>query len=320
MAGMFAWLVAGPALAQHGGGLGVAAPPGPPAEAAMFPDLAARQQALEAAGWMLRGQSTFVQQVHPAFRSPYRGENSLGAGDQGRNTLSIDILVGRRLWQGAEVILDPLISRGFGLSGTRGLAAFPNGEAFRSAARSRRSMSRAPSCGRPSPSPARREVPEHDPMRFAGALPRERITITAGKFPVLDIFDDNRYAHDPRTPIPELGLRLGRRLRLRRRRAGFTNGVALEWDDGGWGLRGGAFQVAKRINSLSLDPRPLRGLQLLAQADRFYDLAGRPGRAAAAARPVAHPGAALGCVWCEGDITATEVSPAAPPPSRPWRC
>ena len=54
MAGMFAWLVAAPALAQHGGGLGVAAPPGPPAEAAMFPDLAARQQALEAAGWMLR--------------------------------------------------------------------------------------------------------------------------------------------------------------------------------------------------------------------------------------------------------------------------
>ena len=30
-------------------------------------------------------------------------------------------------------------------------------------------------------------------------LPRERLTITAGKFSIWDIFDDKRYAHDPRT-------------------------------------------------------------------------------------------------------------------------
>ena len=76
-------------------------------------------------------KSTFIQQVHPAFRAPYRGEGSLGAGDQGRNTLSTDLVIGRRLWHGAEFIVDPQMSRGFGLSNSTGVAAFPNGEAFR---------------------------------------------------------------------------------------------------------------------------------------------------------------------------------------------
>ena len=48
-----------------------------------------------------------------------------------RNTLSADITLGRKLWEGAALILNPQLSRGFGLSGTRGAAAFPNGEAFR---------------------------------------------------------------------------------------------------------------------------------------------------------------------------------------------
>nr|WP_241671289.1 hypothetical protein [Dankookia rubra] len=91
----------------------MAPPPGPPpgaAAEAILPGVAARQQALEAAGWMVRGQSTFVQQFHPAFRAPYRGDNSLGAGDQGRNTLSLDVILGRRLWEGAEAIIDPQVS------------------------------------------------------------------------------------------------------------------------------------------------------------------------------------------------------------------
>jgi hypothetical protein len=36
----------------------------------MIPSLARRQDALEAQGFMVRGQATFVLQGHPAFRSP----------------------------------------------------------------------------------------------------------------------------------------------------------------------------------------------------------------------------------------------------------
>ena len=103
---------------------------------------------------------------------------------RGENTLSLDILVGRRLWQGVEFILDPQISRGFGLSGTRGLAAFPNGEAFRIGSDSPTLYVARAFLRQTIALSGERDVPEHDPLRFAGALPRERITITVGKFPV----------------------------------------------------------------------------------------------------------------------------------------
>ncbi|MDO9707535.1 carbohydrate porin [Paracraurococcus lichenis] len=305
---VLALLPALPALGQHGGSRGTGAPPLPPEAPAIFPDLAARQDALEAAGWLIRGQSTFVQQFHPSFHAPYRGENSLGAGDQGRNTLSLDIVVGRRLWEGAEVIIDPQVSRGYGLSGTRGVAAFPNGEAFRigsdwptiyvARAFLRQTIALT----------AERDGMARDPLRFGGTQPRERITITAGKFPVFDIFDDNSYAHDPRTQFLNWAFASAGAFDFANDAKGFTNGVAIEWDNTAWGLRAGAFQVAKRINSLSLDPKPFRGFQLLAQADRFYQLGGRPG-ALRLLYGLSRTRAQRWDALVEGDIEATEVSP-----------
>ena len=40
-------------------------------------------------------------------------------------------MVGRRLWHGAEFVVDASVTRGFGLSNSTGIAAFPNNEAFR---------------------------------------------------------------------------------------------------------------------------------------------------------------------------------------------
>lgn len=39
--------------------------------------------------WALHGQATFVQQANFAFRSPYRGPNSLGPAARGRETADI---------------------------------------------------------------------------------------------------------------------------------------------------------------------------------------------------------------------------------------
>jgi high affinity Mn2+ porin len=305
---VLAWLLGTPVAAQHGGGRGAGAPPGPPEVPAIFPDLAAWQEGLEAQGWLLRGQSTFVQQFHPAFHAPYRGENSLDSAAQGRNTFSFDVVIGRRLWQGAEAILDPQISRGYGLSGTRGLAAFPNGEAFRIGSDAPTIYVARAFFRQTIALSAARDGMERDPLRFGNTLPRERITVTAGKFPVFDIFDDNRYAHDPRTQFLNWAFASAGAFDFANDAKGFTNGVALEWDDGDWGLRGGAFQVAKRINSLSLDPKVFRSFQLLAQLDRFHALGGRPG----ALRLLYGYSRTRAQGWdalVEGDIEATEVAP-----------
>ena len=249
---------------------------GPP-EAALFPGLAAWQDRLEDQGWLLRGQATFILQGHPAFRSPYQGEGSLRPKAQARNTLSTDLVLGRRLWQGAEVIVDASVTRGFGLSNSTGVAAFPNNEAFRLGNTEpvlffprvflRQTFALSPDT-----------VPgEDDPLRFVEPLPRERITLTIGKFSVWDVFDDSRYAHDARTQFLNWALVGAGAFDFAADARGWTEGVALEWENGTWALRGGAFRVARTVNGLFLDPAVTRAWQVIAELDRFWDINGRPG-------------------------------------------
>lgn len=251
---------------------------GPPEEA-LWPGGAALQDRLEEGGWIIRGQSTFVLQGHPAFRSPYRGEASLSPAANARNTFSADLVLGRRLWEGAEFIVNPQVTRGFGLSNSAGAAAFPNNEAFRLG-------TTAPYLSVPrlflrqTVGLSADTVPnEDDPLRFNTPLPRERITITLGKISVWDIFDDNRYAHDPRTQFLNWALVGGGAYDFAADARGWTPGAAIEWEDGRWGVRAGVFQVPRRVNGLFMDPALTRAWSAMLQLDRFWTVNGRPGAA-----------------------------------------
>ena len=85
----------------------------------------------EKQNWNLHGQNTDIIQYHPGFSAPYSGPNSLDNGREVQNTESLDVMLGARLWSGAELHLDGMAWQGFGLSKTFGVAGFPNGEAFR---------------------------------------------------------------------------------------------------------------------------------------------------------------------------------------------
>ncbi|MBK1660454.1 carbohydrate porin, partial [Paracraurococcus ruber] len=271
----------------HGTGQAPGVPPAPsrapgvanigPPEAALVPGLAALQDRLEDQGWLLRGQATFVWQGHPAFRSPYEGASSLRNGIRAANTLSTDLVIGRRLWDGAEAIIDASVTRGFGLSNSVGLAGFPNNEAFRlGSTQPNFFVPRA--FLRQTIGLSADTVPnDDDPTRFSSVLPRERITVTIGKFSVWDIFDDNLYAHDPRTQFLNWALVGGAAFDYAADARGWTNGAAVEWENGVWGVRAGAFQVPRRANGLFLDPAVTRAWQVLGQVDRFWRLGGQPG-------------------------------------------
>ena len=246
-------------------------------EDALIPSLAAKQDRLEEQGWIVRGQATFILQGNAGFRSPYRAEGSLRPAAQARNTLSTDLVLGRRLWEGAEIIFNPSVTRGFGLSNSTGAAGFPNAEAFRLGSTDpvisvpriffRQTIALS---GDMVP-------PDNDPLRFTQPLPRERITFTIGKMSVWDIFDDNRYAHDPRTQFMNWALVGGGGFDYAADARGYTEGAALEWENGNWAVRGGAFRVARRVNGLFLDPSITRGFQLLGSVERFWRIGEREG-------------------------------------------
>ena len=232
---------------------------------------------LEEQGWLLRGQMTNTIQATPPFRSPYRGENSVSGKRDSTAMQTIDIVLGRRLWDGAEVIAVPSPTRGFGFADNHGLGGLTNTESFHGGTRNwdynltrlfiRQTIDVSHDAfGN-----------DDDPMRFAGPLARERITITAGKLAVWDFFDNNSFAHEPRTQFLNYALVGAGAFDYASDAAGFTHGAVLEWENGRWATRLGGFQVARTQGGDFLDQNIGRGWQLLGELDRTWWLGRFPG-------------------------------------------
>ena len=78
--------------------------------------------------WNWHVQNTDIVQGDPGFPAKYSGPNSLNSQGEVRESVSVDLYAGVRLWPGAEAHMDGLGCRqGFGLSQTRcGVEGFPN--------------------------------------------------------------------------------------------------------------------------------------------------------------------------------------------------
>src|SRR6516165_6344540 len=151
------------------------------------------------AGLNYHGQTTFVWQGYPAFRSPFAGTFSLPGSGLGRETFDATLYAGLRLWQGAELWIAPEIDQGFGFANTHGVAGFPTGESYKLGSsypyvRMHRGFLRQTiNLG------GEVEKVDADISQFAGTRTENRLVLTIGKFAIVDIFDTNKYANSPKT-------------------------------------------------------------------------------------------------------------------------
>jgi len=224
----------------------------------------------------IHGQSTYVNQYAPAFRAPYRGPNSL-VPKSGRETWDATLYTGLRFWPGAEFWVNPEIDQGFGLSTTVGVAGFPSGEAYKVGnnypyARLPRMFIRQTV----NLSGETEEI-EAGANQFGGSRLVNRLVITAGKFAVTDIFDINKYAHDPRSDFLNWAIIDTATFDYAADSWAYTYGTAVEWYQGRWTLRAGVFDLSTAPNSAFLDPG-FRQFQLVFEVERRYDLWGQPGK------------------------------------------
>lgn len=160
--------------------------------------LTADQRTFDSESESLHGQLTYAEQFHPKFKSPHTGANSLTAARNGESTTDLTIFGGIRLWRGAAFYVNPEIDQGFGLSDTLGVAGFPSGAAYKVGQskpylRLQRAFLRQRfDLGGES------QIISDGPNEVGGAVSADNITVTVGKFSVVDVFDNNTYAHDPR--------------------------------------------------------------------------------------------------------------------------
>jgi high affinity Mn2+ porin len=234
--------------------------------------------ALETDRFAFHGQATFVNQYNPPFRAPYSGQNSL-IPNIGRETDDITLYAGMRLWQGAEAWINPEIDQGFGLSGSVGAAGFPSGEAYKVGAdfpytRLHRAFVRQTiDLGG--------DVQKVDAglNQFSGSQTSDRLVFTVGKVSVGDIFDTNKYAHDPRVDFMNWSIVDTGTFDYAADAWAYTVGAAAEWYQGPWTLRAGLFDLSIAPNQTALDPT-FGQFQWVGEIERRYSIWDQPGKVA----------------------------------------
>src|SRR5215469_10981516 len=230
-----------------------------------------------AQNWNWHVQNTAIIQNSFAFPARYSGPNSLNSQGELRETVSLDLFAGVRLWQGAEAHVDGLMWQGFGLSDTLGVEDFPNGEAFRLG-------TKVPNVNLPRVFVRQvigfggeQEAVEDDQLQLAGMQDISRLTLTMGRFSAKDIFDNNTYANDPRSQFMGWALMANEAWDYPADSLGFETGLALELNQPVWTLRYGFFQMPKVSNGMAQDQNYLKAWGQVAEFERRYLINSHPG-------------------------------------------
>ncbi|MCE4557705.1 carbohydrate porin [Pelomonas cellulosilytica] len=239
--------------------------------------LATSSHADDGERWSVHAQFTVVAQRHGRFTSPYEGDNSLRADEGTKTTMDATAFLGLRLWQGGEFYVNPELDRGFGLSDTLGAAGFPSGEAYK--------VGHHSAYGRLQRAFLRETVALGDSARedvapaanlLGGSRLVDGLTLTVGKFSVVDVFDTNGTAHDPRSDFLNWSVIDAGAFDYAADSWGYSLGAAAEWRQGDWTARAGVFALSREPNGTRLDASFAQH-QGVAELEHRHDIAGRTG-------------------------------------------
>jgi high affinity Mn2+ porin len=235
-------------------------------------------RAIDPYSWNVHGQLTLIEQGYPAFRSPYQGTNSLTGASQIQNTTSATAFVGYRPWDGTEVYINPELMQGFGLNNTLGVAGFPNGEAQKSNFPMPRIDIARVFVRQTFGLGGEQETIEDGPNQLAGKQDISRITVTAGRFAVLDIFEGNSYSHDPRVDFLNWNMYCCGSYDVTMDKIGYTWGAAAELNQKSWAIRAGYFLVPAVSNANSYDIHISERGEYIGELELRYSLFSQPGK------------------------------------------
>jgi high affinity Mn2+ porin len=228
--------------------------------------------------WSVHFQSTSILQGHPAFHVQYSGKNSLRDSAESALSVTTTFYLGRQLWKGASVFVNPEIAGGKGMSYALGLAGAANGETFR--------------VGSPQPSlylaraffeqniairKSKGQYRQGDRNQLAENIPASRITISIGKFSLADFFDDNAYSHDPRSEFMNWSLMDNGAWDYPANTRGYTWGAVVELIEPGYAFRLSSVLVPKIANSQIFDLNISKANGETAEFEKKFKLNNHPG-------------------------------------------
>ncbi len=222
--------------------------------ASAFPALAfAQSNAEEWPNMAFHAQTTYIWQSKPAFSAAYSGPNSLSPLKETSYSFTMTGDLGLRLWDGAQLHLNPEGAQGVPFSNLQGAGGISNGELARGNGsslaiyRARLFVQQRINVG------GGTETVAPDLNELGGQFSAKRWTFTIGNFSLLDYFDNNPYAKDPRAQFTNWSFLTHGAWDYAADARGYTLGAMAEYRAPGWALRAGRAMQPVESNGMVLD-------------------------------------------------------------------
>lgn len=236
---------------------------------------------VRAEDWNVFGQYTNVTQWNGRFTSPpprrvIEDPKTFLPISQRKSTNDATLFIGKRLADNTEFYLNPEIDQGFGLSDAMGIAGYVSGTAYK--------LGKANPYGKLQRAFVRHTINlggdvqtlESDANQLAGKRSSDNVIVTVGKFSVVDIFDNNRYAHDPRGDFLNWSVLDSGGFDYAADAWGFTFGAAVEWNQGNWTWRNGLFNLSTEPGGVKFGYN-FKQFELVTELERRHQIGDRSG-------------------------------------------
>jgi high affinity Mn2+ porin len=214
---------------------------------------AAQADADPAPPFGFHAQATYIWQRKPSFSAAYTGPKSMVPGAEKSYSFTTTADLGARLWPGAQLHFNPEGAQGVPLSSLTGAGGLSNGELQRGGTTVLKKYMARLFVQQRFDVGTETEKVEADFNELGGNYGAKRWTVTVGSFSLLDYFDNNPYAKDPREQFLNWSFMTHGAWDYPADARGYTTGAVVEYRTPAWSLRAGRAMQPKESNGLPLD-------------------------------------------------------------------
>lgn len=226
----------------------------------------------------IHGQTTYINQRYNNFTSSYSGMNSMSAQKSMAYTWSGTLFFGARLAPNTDIYFNPEVISGVPFSDLTGLGGFSNGEANKSAGLNAKFYSARAFLRQTINQEGDKVVLENEANQITQTVSSNRVVVTAGQFSTLDIFDDSRYAKDPRIQFMNWGNMTYLAYDYAADARGYSTGLAGEWYLSNWVMRASRMLAPKTPNGRDLNWQIFNAYGDQIEVERQHNIADLPGK------------------------------------------
>jgi len=226
----------------------------------------------------VHGQTTYINQRYNSFNSPYQGMNSLLPDKSMSYTWSGTLFLGARIFENTDIYFNPEVVSGVPFSGLTGLGGPTNGEATRAQGAQAHFYSARAFLRQTINQDGSKIELANDANQITQTVSSNRFVVTAGQFSTLDIFDDSKYAKDPRVQFMNWGNMTYLAYDYAADARGYSWGLAGEWYRDNWVFRASRMLTPKNPNGRDLNWQIFNSYGDQLEVERQHSIADLPGK------------------------------------------